>query len=118
MATIKKRPLSGSTHGRPIKVVATGTPGTDIHTALATTTEGLGDEVWLYATNEDSVARDLTLEFGGVSNPDDRITITLQPKQGHVLVCAGLILRNALVVKAFASAANVVCIAGFVNRIE
>jgi hypothetical protein len=38
MATAVKRILSGSTNGKPIKVVATSTAGTTIHTAVAGTT--------------------------------------------------------------------------------
>ena len=43
--TITKTLLSGSTNGRQIKVAATATPGTTIHTA--TNTAGQMDEVWL-----------------------------------------------------------------------
>ena len=46
MATYTKRLLSGSTNGRPIKVAATATPGTTIHTAVTGTTDF--DEVWIY----------------------------------------------------------------------
>jgi len=48
---IYKRKLSGSTDGKPIKVVATATAGTTIHTAVAGTTAGTFDEIWLYAYN-------------------------------------------------------------------
>ena len=117
MATAVKRKLSGSTNGRGIKVVATSTLGTTIHTAVAGTTAGTFDEVWLWAYNSDTVARLLTIEFGGVTVPDDNIKVTVTAQTGLMLVVPGLILQNAVVVTAFAAAANVVTIQGFVNSI-
>ena len=113
MATYSKEKLSHSTNGKNIKVVATATAGTDIHTAHASAT----DEVWLYACNTDSSDRKLTLEFGGTTSPDDLVEVTIGAEAGWVLVCPGILLQNSLVVKAFAAAANVVVINGYVNRI-
>jgi len=115
MATFTKRALSGSTNGRPIKVVAVATAGTTIHTAVAGTDDF--DEVWLWAVNSDATDRLLTIEFGGVSDPDDLIEVNIPSQQGLVLVVPGLVLQNSLVVGAFAAAANVIVITGFVNRI-
>ncbi len=39
MATFSKTKLSGSTDGKQIKVVATSTPGTTIHTGVSGTTD-------------------------------------------------------------------------------
>ena len=115
MATFTKRALSGSTNGRPIKVVAVATAGTAIHTAVAGTSDF--DEVWLWCWNSDAIDRLLTIEFGGVSDPDDLIEVNIPSQQGLVLVVPGLVLQNGLVVGAFAAAANVIVITGFVNRI-
>ena len=118
MATFSKIVLSGSTDGRMIKVVATATAGTTIHTGSATATTF--DEVWLYAVNSDTTDRKLTIEWGGVSAPDDLIEFTVEAENGLYLIVPGLVLKgNAtpLVVKAFCASANVVNIAGFVNRI-
>ena len=117
MATAVKRKLSGSTDGRGIKVAATASAGTTIHTAVAGTTAGTFDEVWLYAYNSDSVARLLTIEFGGTTAPDDTIKVSVASQSGLMLVVPGLILQNGSVVKAYAAAANVVTIQGFVNAI-
>lgn len=117
MAIALKRKLSGSTDGRGIKVAATASPGTTIHTAVAGTTAGTFDEVWIYAYNSDAVSRLLTIEWGGTTSPDDNIKVTLQAQSGLILVVPGLVLQNATVVKAFAAAANVVVITGFVNTI-
>lgn len=117
MAIALKRKLSGSTDGRGIKVVATATAGTLLHTAVVGTTAGTFDEVWLYAYNSDSVSRLLTIEWGGVTVPDDNIKITLSSQTGLYLVVPGLILQNGDVVRAFAAAANVIVITGYVNTI-
>lgn len=106
--------LSGSTDGRPIKVVATATAGTTIHTAHATNK----DEVWLWAMNTDTTARKLTIELGGTTSPDDLIEVTIAPESGLVLVIPGIPLTNSVVVRAFAATANVITIVGFVNRIS
>ena len=120
MATYTKAKLTGSTDGRGIKVVATSTPGTTIHTsATALTTDDNFDEVWLWAVNSDTVDRKLTIEFGGTTAPDDLIETTNIPAEsGLILVCAGLITQDSIVVRAFASSANVVMIHGYVNKIR
>lgn len=117
MATFSKIELSGSTDGRMIKVVATATPGTTIHTATNSTTTGY-DEIWLYAVNSDTTDRKLTIEFGGTTSPDDTIEQTIPAEGGLILIVPGFILQNSLVVKAFCATANVVMIGGWVNRIS
>jgi hypothetical protein len=117
MATAAKRKLSGSTDGKPIKVAATGTPGTTIHTAVAGTTPGTFDEIWLWAYNGHTSAVILTIEFGGTGVPDQNIIVTLPSKSGLIPIVPGLILQNSMVVGAFASVANVITLMGFVNAI-
>lgn len=117
MATAYKRKLSGSTDGMPIKVVATATPGTTIHTAVTGTVAGTFDEIWLYAYNGHTTSVTLTIEYGGATVPDQNIIITLPSKSGLNLIVPGLILQNSLVVKAFATTANVITISGYVNSI-
>lgn len=120
MATFTKLTLSGSTDGRAIKVVQTATAGTLIHTGSSTAT--VYDEIWLYAQNTDTTARKLTIEWGGVSAPDDLIELTVSAESGLVLVAPGLLIKGnastALVVRAFCSSADVVTIHGYVNRIS
>src|SRR3990167_738533 len=107
MATAVKRILSGSTSGKMIKVVATATLGTTIHTATSSTTDGTYDEIWLWAVNSDTSARKLTLEYGGVTSPDCLVEVTIPPESGLTLVVPGFILQNSLVVTAFCASANV-----------
>ena len=118
MATFTKKILSGSTDGKAIKVAATATAGTTIHTGSSTATTL--DEVWLYAVNTSSTAVKLTVEWGGTASPDDLIELTVQPEAGLVTVAPGLLIKgNAtpLVIRAFAGTANVITIHGFVNQI-
>jgi len=116
MSSYSKVLLSGSTNGKQIKVAATATAGTLIHTAVSGTASL--DEIWLYAVNSDTSARKLTIEFGGATVADDLIEITIAPEDGYTLVVPGLLLQNALVVRAFAATANVILINGYVNRIS
>lgn len=118
MATYTRRLLSGSTDGQPIKVAATATPGTTIHTAVAGSTSF--DEVYVWFTNTDSVARTVTIEFGGTTDPDNLIVkaFSLPPNSPPIALLTGQVLNNAKVIKAFASAANVILASGNVNRIS
>jgi hypothetical protein len=117
MATAVKRKLSGSTDGKAIKVVQTATAGDTVHTAVAGTTAGTFDEIWLWAYNGHTADVVLTLEFGGATVPDQNIVVTIPVKSGLVPVVPGLILQNGMVVKAFAATANVITLIGFVNAI-
>ena len=117
MATFSKQLLSGSTNGKAIKVAATATAGTTIHTAVSGTASF--DEVWLYAHNSSASTVKLTLEWGEATAPDGNIEINLGAEGvGLVLVSPGLLLQNSLVIKAFAGTANVVTLTGYVNRIS
>lgn len=118
MATFSKTILSGSTDGKGIKVAATATAGTTIHTGSSTATTL--DEVWLYAVNTSASDVKLTIEWGGTTSPDDHIEYTVKAENGlYVIVPGNIIKGNAtpLVVRAFAATANVIVIHGFVNRI-
>ena len=121
MATLSKLALqpAGSTGtGLAIKVAATATAGTAIHTASSTSTTV--DEIWLYAVNTSTSSVKLTIEWGETTSPDGHIEVTVLPEAGLVTVVPGLVMQGnstAKVVRAFAGTANVICIHGFVNRI-
>jgi hypothetical protein len=115
MATYTKQLLSGSTNGKQVKVVATSSPGTTIHTAPAGTT-GF-DEVWIYAVNSDTSSRKLTIQWGETASPDGLVELTIPAEAGYTLVIPGLLIQNSLVISAFAETDNVILINGFVNRI-
>ena len=113
MAVFSKIKLSGGTDGRSIKVVPTSTLGTTIHTAHASAL----DEIWLWAVNSDTAARKLTIEFGGVTSPDDLLEFTVPAEDGVYLIVPGWLITNSKVVTAFCATANVVMLNGYVNRI-
>ncbi len=113
---ITKNKLSGSVDGKLVKVGATATPGTLIHTAVSGIVDL--DEIWIYAVNISNAKVNLTIEWGGVASPDDLIEVGLQGGEGFVLVTPGAILNNGKVIRAFASSADVINILGWVNEIR
>ena len=116
MATYSKVLLSGSTNGKGIKVAATAIgSGTTIHTAVSGTASI--DFVTLYAVNSDTQSRKLTLGWGGTTDPDDLIEVTIPAESGLVPVAIKLPLQNSLIVKAAAASANLIVIFGDVSRV-
>jgi hypothetical protein len=113
MTTFSKLKLSGSTSGLAVKIAATGTPGTALHTAHASDL----DEIWLWAFNSDTVERLLTVEFGGVAVPDNNIVLLIPPRVGLIPITPGLILTGSTVTAAFAAIANVITIYGYIHRL-
>jgi hypothetical protein len=116
---VSKIPLSGSTQGQAIKIGATATPGTTLHTTGTSATTL--DEIWIWLYNSNTADVLVTLEVGGATAPDQNVVLTVPFKAGLVLAIPGLILLGsgsvALTVKAFAGTTNVVTATGFVNRI-
>lgn len=103
--TMKWIPVSGSTHGRGIKITASATPGTTIHTASAVTADGSCDLIEVTVYNSDTVDRTVSFECGGTTAPDDIRGGSVPSKEERTF--GPFLLRNALVLKAFGSAANV-----------
>jgi hypothetical protein len=120
MATFTKVPFSAQTDGQPIKVVATASTGTTIHTTG--TSASIFDEVWLYAYNSSTGPIVLTVQYGGTATPDDDIKITIPSQSGLTLVVPGLILAGTgsvgATIAAYAGTANVVTVSGYINRIS
>tara|TARA_A100000172_G_scaffold60505_1_gene39976 strand:+ start:702 stop:1064 length:363 start_codon:yes stop_codon:yes gene_type:complete len=118
MATFTKQELSGSTDGRGIKVTGTATgAAVTVHTAQSGTGDNNYDEVFVYANNSSTAAILVTIEFGGTTDPDDLIEVSVPAQQGLMLIVPGLVLQNSLVIKAWASVANQVSLFGFVNKV-
>lgn len=117
MATYSRQLLSGSTNGRVIPVVATATPGTLIHTAVAGVVSF--DEIYLWVSNVTGSAATLTLEFGGVGDPSDHAVkaLPVAANSSMILVLNGLVLQNGLILRAFSGTASALNVAGYVNRI-
>lgn len=118
MATYSRVPLSGSTNYKPIKLAATSTPGTTVHTAQSGTTGA--DEIYTWCSNTDSSARSITTELGTTASPDGHLVDTLQlPANSPAIpIVTGQCLNNSLVFGIFVSVTNVVLATGFVNRIQ
>lgn len=112
-------PFSASTQGQGVKVAATSTAGTLIHTTGTSAT--IVDRLSIWAFNSHSADVELTIEFGGATAPDQNIVQTITADTGLTLVVDGLVLLGngsaALTVKAFAGTTNVVVINGYVMRI-
>lgn len=120
MATYTKVLLSGSTGGQPIKVAATSSAGTLIHTTGTSSTNI--DEIWLYCNNTSASAVNLTIEYGGTTSPDNQILVSIPSGSGLSILVPGLVLTGdgstGRSVRAFAGSANVINIVGYVNRIS
>jgi len=119
MAVFSKQLLSGSTQGRAIKVAATASTGTTIHTTG--TSSSIIDEVWLYAYNSSTGPITLTIQYGGTTAVDNDIRLDIPPTSGLTLVVPGLILTGTgaagNTIAAYAGTTNVITISGYVNRI-
>lgn len=118
---VTRLPFSASTQGQGVKIAATATPGTLIHTTgVSATTQ---DELRLYFYNAHTADVLVTVEFGGATAPDQNIVLTVPFKAGlvQVIPASDLILVGngsvALTVKVFAATANVVVAYGSVYRL-
>ena len=110
-----KRKLSGSTDGKGILVTHDATAdAVAVHTAVAGTTAGTFDEVWLWAYNGHTANVILTVEFAG-ANHSGNIIQTIPFKSGLVPILPGLILQDAETIEAFAATENVIMLFGYVN---
>jgi len=113
----KKRGLSASDDGRGILASATGSPGTLIHTALASVAANEWDELTLWAVNNSGAAITLTLEWGGTAAAD-LIAVSVPAGVGLVTVIDGLVLHNGKEIRAYAGIADVLVVHGSIQRYE
>lgn len=113
---ITKGVLSASSGGRRIKITATGTPGTTVHTV--TTTVGTVEDVYLDVMNNHTAAVDVHVEWGGTTDPDDVIHYFGVPAEssmrGAIPLHRGSLVGAASppVIKVWASVAGVITIGG------
>lgn len=116
MASYIKINLSASTDGQGIDVTGiTPSGGNTIHTAVTGAADSW-DEVWIYAYNQATAAREIGLQLG-VTTAGSRIRTTLTGGPGGlVLIAPGLIIRNSKVIKAYVTVASAVALFGYVNR--
>ena len=98
-----------------ILVAATATAGTLLHTASAGAVTI--DYVTMEAVNTSAATVALTIEYGGVTSPDDHIVIDLAPKVGRQVVLDRVPINGGLAIRAFAGTANVITIGGEILRV-
>ena len=117
---ILKRRLSASTDGRFITVTGTAATGTLIHTSISgTSASGTYDEVWVWAHNTATIDRLLTLEWArSTGQAGQAFRFTVPTRDGGYLIIPGWPLQNSRQVRAFAAAASVITIGGYVHRIS
>lgn len=114
--TFLKLPLSASVDGKQIVLATTASTVADyIHTTPEGTTST--DEIWLYAYNDSTATQQVTILWGGISDPADACRVGVTSKTGRSLIVDGKLLRNGLTVRAFAAVSGSVIIDGFINRI-
>lgn len=107
--------LEGCTDGKNLLITGTATGSANtIHTAPTGTAKY--DLIFIEATNNDTVARELTVEWGGVTSIGGLTYLTIPSKSGWYTVIPERRLQNGLTVKAFASAASVITVNGYVRR--
>ena len=109
--------LSGCANGNPLLVSGTGTGSANtVDTAVTGTTDT--DFLHVWANNTDSSDRTVTFLLGGTTAPDDIVAgpYTLPANSGIHIILDGLPVNNALVLKVYASATNVVTVSGFKHR--
>ena len=103
-------PLSESTGGKLIKIAATSSTGTLVHT----TTTGQFEKLWILASNEHTTTVTVTVEWGGTTS-DDRWSLDIDPTDGPIEVVSGWVLGDTSTtynVRIYASVANVIYVLG------
>ena len=112
--------LSAATNGAPIKIAATATAGTTIHTATTSDMPEGCDEVYLYAGSTSISAIKCTLQISSGNVTDGQsINFTCPAAyNGPIMILAGHRIADGVVITATAATAERVNIWGHVNRIS
>lgn len=114
MAIFSKLLLSASINGKQISITgnneATSTP---IHTGVAGSSSL--DEVYIYASNNNTGDSTFTLAWGGISS-QDLVIFSLPSKMGRILLADGKLINNSLVINGWSNVTGV-NIDGYINRI-
>ncbi len=112
--------LSAATAGGIIKVTATATPGTTIHTATSSDMAEGCDEVYLWCGSTSTSTVNATLHIAQIAAEQDRTINVRVPAayNGPIMVLAGHRVCDGVVITATASVADRVNLWGNVNRIS
>ena len=115
MSSVSKIKLSGSSDGELVLVTATNSTGAlTIHTCTSSSGANTWDEVYLYAFNNSTGSRGLTVEFGSTTGI---AVVTMTTKSGMNWIVPGSIGHRSLVVKAFATSGASITVGGYVNQV-
>lgn len=107
--------LTASVDGQPIVIAATTSPGTVItNTIKSSADSGVYDQIHLWAINNDTVARELTLQMGDTISATNLI-ITLQPKV-PTKILDGVFMYNNRIVRGFCPTTDVIRVWGYIDR--
>ncbi len=105
--------LSASTNGRAIKVVATASAGTLVHT-----TGGTESFVTMDAYNSGTVEQVVVVQWGGTTSPDDHYVFRLPPGRAPVLLFDRKFIAGSLLIRVYSTTANVVIVGGYVEEVQ
>lgn len=106
VTTIKWIPGSGSSNYLGLKITGTTSgAAVTLHTATASTTDGVADLCEVTVYNSDTVDRSIVLGCGGTTSPDHLRGGVIPP--GEERTFSNILLRGGLFLKAWGSAANV-----------
>lgn len=108
---------SGSTSGRVIPILATATPGTLLHTAVAGATSF--DEVYISIANVTAAAATITIEWGGVTDPGDHIVkgLSIPANSTQIMIVPGFRINGGLAIRGFSPTSGALNAAVNNNRI-
>ena len=114
MPIMTATPLSGSSGGRPVPIIATSSPGTTIHT-LSTAT-GIVEEVYVDAYNISASGATLQLEAGSTATIG--IMSIFVPALSFQRILAGArYLAATGAISAYATATSLFQVVGGVNKV-
>lgn len=117
MATIANLGLqnASSQNGMGVKIVATASTGTTVHTCQSGT--DYFDEIWLWAVNRNAGTVGVVVQYGDTST-ENSFGLAVPPNNAPIMVVPGWLLNNGKIVYAYATAANDVTVFGFSRHIQ
>ena len=110
--------LSAATNGRLIKITATATPGTTIHTATSFDAPEGVDEVWLNAGSTSGSPINGTIHINSANDSESINFRVPAAYNGPIMVLGGHRVCDGVVITATASVTERIAIWGNVNRIS
>lgn len=106
--------LSASLSGEPIPLMATGSPGTIIHTSIAGSAQM--DEIFLYANNTGNQFYPLVLQVACTSG-SHAMTMMMATQDSPQLVLQGWPVNQSATVRGYSpSGSGLMIIGGYVQR--